>query len=187
MLLFCVVVKAQPPARPYDTIVGREVTYLYIPEWMEETDSNLPRDFYCMCTYHSYCTGSNPEMAIRYETDSALSIIGIAVSCSTFPGQPLPEFLRDSNLANWFETLRLYKHTPDSQMTVLAQGTFNILNISRWIKNCRYSFAEYDTTYTYYYPIYEVLFDKPVQVTDSFYVGMTFRKADCSPTTTLLF
>ena len=174
VLLFCVVVKAQPPARPYDTIVGREVTYLYIPEWMEETDSNLPSDFHCSCIYQWIGSGIQ-EIAIRYETDSVLPIIGIAVCCSSAGGIfTRPDSLNwDTNLANWFETLSLYKHTPDGQMTVLAQNTFNILNITRWIKNCQEFTIEF--TDNYYYPVYEVFFDKPVQVTDSFYVGLTLH------------
>ena len=170
LIACCNILVAQTP-HTMDTIIGREPTYFY-QRWFDSTEfhTNKPE-----C--HKSLAWAQPTEVAKYNyTDSTLKIVGIATySWSEYvPDLPLPCYAQcaDTSFDNWHESLILYKPT-DSGMVALASQTYNVRDTTRMMK---LYYIKNDTRYTVevgYFPIYEVYFDEPVIVTDSFYVATT--------------
>ena len=183
----CMMVQAQV-SHPRDTINGREVTYFY-QLWFDSADCvpALTRpEMYCNKILNS--NKLIPREIAKYNyTETPLRISGIAAAVLTYlppsvgildrTGHPIT--IDDSGFDNWSEYLRLYQPT-DSGLTVLAEKSFNVLDTARCMKIYynKTVQVEWETQWdtlihSSIVPVYEVFFDKPVPVTDSFYVGMT--------------
>lgn len=167
----CGMLMAQMPGT-MDTIMGREVTYYY-EMWFDSTDFCNIRKPDCSKTL----VGTRAvEMAKYNYTDTPLRIMGVAAYCwSEYVPDPLLPCVAkcaDTSFDNWYESLILYKPT-DSGMVTLASQTYNVRDTSRMMK----LFVNLDQLNypidVVYLPIYEVFFDEPVVVTDSFYVAFT--------------
>ena len=164
---------AQAP-HTIDTIFGREPTYFY-QRWFDSIDCGSTQcgSYINNTDIACYWSGST-EVAKRNYTDSALSIIGIAISaCAVDLTYHYTVWLGitidDTTFNDWHEYLRLYKPTRDS-LELLAEATFNAGDTARmmsvWSNNppC----PEHQVL-----PVFEAYFDKAVTVTDSFYVSAT--------------
>ena len=116
------------------------------------------------------------EIAKFNYTDSTLKVIGVAAySWSEYePDPPAPCYAQcaDTSFDNWYENLILYKPT-DTGMVMLASGPYNVRDTSRMMKLYNYRPNSEGGIYEICLPIYEVYFDEPIIVTDSFYVATT--------------
>ena len=156
---------------PYtmDTIMGREPTYFY-QRWFDSVEFHV-RGWKCQ----KYLGLISPTEVAKYNyTDSILKIIGIAAyACSdNYPLDPCGPQYADTTYDNWHESLILYKPT-DTGLVPLASNTYNVRDTTRMIKLYHNNVYDVDSVSVGYYPIYEVYFDEPVTVTDSFYVAAT--------------
>ena len=186
MLLAGGMAMAQAPTPPRDTIYGRNPTYLYPEGWSDCYDT----DFCKTGLVHSWSTVCLPidglvnEASVYgycYETDTALTIIGMATAGYIPLAETHLRQVNDTNLAHWQEYLRVYQHVGDS-MVLLAEKPYNILDTTRWMRppagergwlwDQILPYHELDTFYVNI-PVYEVYFDNPVTVTDSFYAAVT--------------
>ena len=173
LIAVAITAMAQEPHN-IDTIFGREPTYFY-QHWFDTVDcGNTQCASYLASTYRTCWWTASTEVAKRNYTDSALTIIGIAVSVYTidqtwrYPVWSKPT-IDDTTFNDWHEYLRLYKPTHDS-LELLAEATFNAGDTARrmsvWSHNA--PCPEHQVL-----PIFEAYFDKAVTVTDSFYVSAT--------------
>lgn len=129
------------------------------------------------------------ELDAYHHTDTPISIAGIAAAIFTNDEYdlylPIPPTycweqvpLADSTFDNWIEYLRLYDAT-DTGLVLLGEGAYSALDTARCLRSYfnRNIYENggmlVDTVRSIIVPIYEVFFDKPITVTDSFYVGMT--------------
>lgn len=192
MLLSQGLLLAQTPTGGMDTIYARNPTYLYLKGWADPYDSIQPRPYldrgptvYIKDGQPNYFirwgrTGGHiSEHAFLYEVDTPLNVIGAAVGAAIFPGMIPVDWQLENDLEHWAEYLKIYLHVHDT-MILARQKEFNILDTTRWM----YSYPGWYTPYgpgmgpnnnTRYFPIYEVYFDKPLTVTDSFYLAVTNR------------
>ena len=188
MLLAGGMAMAQAPTPPRDTIYGRNPTYLYPEGWSDYYDT----DFCKTGLVHSWSTvclpidGLDHKASVYgycYETDTALTIIGMATAGYIPLAETHLRQVNDTNLAHWQEYLRVYQHVGDS-MVLLAEKPYNILDTTRWMRppagergwlwDQILPYHELDTFYVNI-PVYEVYFDNPVTVTDSFYAAVTWE------------
>lgn len=177
-------------SHPRDTINYPDTTYFF-NNWVDSASMRHP-------TYRCHKQRiENPavmEKAIQYHTDTPLNIIGIAAAIWTGNEAELMVFLpptyrwtiapfADSTFDNWVEYLRLYDAT-DTGLVLLAEGGYNALDTARCLRsyfnvnldNSHGGWDVYtgqDTVKSTIVPIYEVFFEKPITVTDSFYVAST--------------
>ena len=182
LMLGCMV-RAQV-SHPRDTINGREVTYFY-QDWFDSADCALVTRYPgSVCNKMVYSNQLNPTEIAKYNyTERPLKIIGIAAAVRS--GQP-PQtgiIVSDGGVGHiiriddtsWSEYLRLYQPT-DSGLTVVEEKLISVQDTARCMKvfyNAKVG-NHWDTLiHSTIVPVYEVFFDKPVTVTDSFYVGMT--------------
>ena len=170
LIACCNALVAQTP-HTMDTIIGREPTYFY-QRWFDSADFQTSKP---EC-HKSLAWGHPTEVAKYNYTDSTLKVVGIAAySWSEYePDPPLPCYAQcaDTSFDNWHENLILYKPT-DTGMVALASQTYNVRDTTRMMK---LYYIKGGTRYSVevgYFPIYEVYFDEPVIVTDSFYVAAT--------------
>ena len=171
-LIFCShILRAQNP-RPIDTIMGREPTYYY-QFWFDSTDYYNDNNNACRKDINS---SHYTELAKYNYTDSALRIVGVAavVSVENNNGDPLPPPDQPDPptvtiVDDWVEYMKLYKPT-GSGMVLLASQTYSILDTVHWMKLMSNPSGYVCTEYK---PVFEVYFDEPVTVTDSFYVATT--------------
>ena len=188
MLLAGGMAMAQAPTPPRDTIYGRNPTYLYPEGWSDYYDTDF-------CDKGIIHTSAVPYIQIYnqtyrlslichcYETDTPLTIIGMATAGLIQLVERMDERVNDSNLAHWQEYMRVYQHVGDS-MVLLAEKPYNILDTTRWMRppagergwiwDQYLPYHELDTHYVNI-PVYEVYFDNPVTVTDSFYAAVTWE------------
>ncbi len=167
-ILSCKMLLAQTP-HPMDTIVGREPTYFY-QFWFDSANFHNTTQ---RCKI-SLRIAEPTEIAKYNYTDSTLKVVGVAAySMSEYvPDPPAPCYAQcaDTSFDNWYENLILYKPT-DTGMAMLASGPYNVRDTSRMMKLFRNQST--DSIEVVYLPIYEVYFDEPIMVTDSFYVATT--------------
>lgn len=169
LVVGCNALLAQTP-HTMDTIMGREPTYYY-ERWFDSVDFHV-RGWKCQKELRG--TANPTEIAKYNNTDSTLKIIGIAAYAHSQYVPPLPcePQCADTSFDNWHESLILYKPT-DTGMVELASNTYNVRDTSRMMKLYSNMVYGVDSVTIGYYPIYEVYFDEPVIVTDSFYVAAT--------------
>lgn len=172
LILSCSILQAQNP-HSIDTIMGREPTYYY-QCWFDSAAFHLDTR---KCQIILGSSNTTMEIAKYNYTNSTLKVIGIAVGASSayIPDPPSPYFPQcaDTTFDNWYEKLILYKPT-DTGMVVLDSGRYTILDTSRWMKLFSHQVGwNTFTTTVRYIPIFEVHFDRPITVTDSFYVAST--------------
>ena len=176
-------------SHPRDTINGREVTYFY-QYWLDSADCVPARtrpEVDCNKIFSPMSVYTHPMEIAKYNyTETPLKIAGIAAAVLTdFPPKYFysdgryPISLDDPTYEHWSEYLRLYQPT-DSGLTVVAEKPFNVLDTARCMKIYYNKTVQvgwetqWDTLiHSSIVPVYEVFFEKPVPVTDSFYVGMT--------------
>lgn len=186
VLMTATMAVAQTPLVPRDTIVGREVTYFYIPQWADEGSScnaAYPDANTCpLLAAESYCeyAGEYAELLVM---DTPMTIIGIA-ACPTVlkPGAEVTYILNhpfpvnDTDIFHSSEYLRLYLHEHDS-MIMVREEVCNLIDTSRWMKYCNlidHVNFEYPTVVgPHIFPVVERYFDTPVKVEDSCYVAIT--------------
>lgn len=138
-VLLCV-----PSTIAQDTIIGREITYIYPDNW----DGN------------QYVGWSSPWWGYHaqyYFTDTQLSIIGVA-----FSSKP-----RWDNPGDCVIPLGLWKHQ-SSGMTLLAEKNIDPSFVSRYMAVGE-QFMPYESSSIC--PIQEARFDSAITVQDSFYVS----------------
>ena len=185
---------AQVPTPPRDTMYGRNPTYLYPVGWSDYYDTDFCKND-IVIVYPLAQQGLNTlsplhviesEYAYCYEIDTPLTIIGMATAGLILLRDRMGLRVNDSNLAHWQEYMRVYQHVGDS-MVLLAEKPYNILDTTRWMRppDGRWGwiwdqFLPYHELDTHYIniPVYEVYFDNPVTVTDSFYAAIT-RENPC--------
>ena len=182
---------AQAPTPPRDTMYGRNPTYLYPVGWSDYYDTDFCKSdivsVYSMAgpglETHAPLHVLESEYAYCYEIDTPLTIIGMATAGYISLVETHVRQVNDTNLAHWQEYMRVYQHVGDS-MVLLAEKPYNILDTTRWMRppDGRWAWVcdqilpyhELDTLY-YNVPVYEVYFDNPVTVTDSFYAAITWE------------
>ena len=182
---------AQAPTPPRDTMYGRNPTYLYPVGWSDYYDTDFCKSdivsVYSMAgpglETHAPLHVLESEYAYCYEIDTPLTIIGMATAGYISLVETHVRQVNDSNLAHWQEYMRVYQHVGDS-MVLLAEKPYNILDTTRWMRppDGRWAWVcdqilpyhELDTLYINV-PVYEVYFDNPVTVTDSFYAAITWE------------
>ncbi len=178
---------AQAPAPQRDTIVGREVTYHYISQWVDPYDSVIPDNFLhdgCFPQVSGAHLHGDPcfvaqldrlEYAELHVIDSTLDIIGIAVCPFIDTLEPIRAGNRiaDPDWRHVREYVRLYEHVGDT-MRQLASETFDLVDTTRWMEYGT-KVVNGDYLETNYLPVVERYFEKPVTVRDSFYLSCTFR------------
>lgn len=177
-------------SHPRDTINYPDSNYFF-PRWVDSIGMTHPTD---SCWNRRVDNGGVIEMAVHQYTDTPLNIIGIAAAIWTSNEEELMVFLpptyrwtiapfADSTFDNWVEYLRLYDAT-DTGLVLLAEGGYNALDTARCLRsyfnvnldNSHGGWDVYtgqDTVKSTIVPIYEVFFEKPITVTDSFYVAST--------------
>ena len=179
-VLACHTATAQTPAPARDTIVGREVTYHYIPEWIDPGDSVVPDGFIChidenpisiLGTYYT-------EYAELHVVDTPLTIIGLAVcpkvclpTNSSIPYWSIIH-VNDTDWRHTTEYLRLYIHG-NRRMTMVREELFNLEDTTRWMRYCDSVTPPYNP---HIFPVIEKYFEKPYVVHDTFYVAVTHFK-----------
>ena len=173
LIAVAITAMAQAP-HTMDTIFGREPTYFY-QYWFDTIDCGNPiKPSYLAHTDINCWWNGSTEIAKWNHTDSALSIIGIAISaCVVDPTYRFSSWygatINDTTFDDWHEYLRLYKPTRDS-LELLAEATYNAGDTTRmmsvWSHNA--PCPEHRVL-----PVFEAYFDKAVTVTDSFYVSAT--------------
>ena len=182
---------AQAPTPPRDTMYGRNPTYLYPVGWSDYYDTDFCKSdivsVYSMAgpglETHAPLHVLESEYAYCYEIDTPLTIIGMATAGYISLVETHVRQVNDTNLAHWQEYMRVYQHVGDS-MVLLAEKPYNILDTTRWMRppDGRWAWVcdqilpyhELDTLYINV-PVYEVYFDNPVTVTDSFYAAITWE------------
>ena len=188
MLLAGGMAMAQAPTPPRDTIYGRNPTYLYPEGWSDYYDTDFCDKGIIQTSAVPYIEIYNQAYRLSlichcYETDTPLTIIGMATAGLIHLVERMDERVNDSNLAHWQEYMRVYQHVGDS-MVLLAEKPYNILDTTRWMRppagergwiwDQNLPYHELDTHYVNI-PVYEVYFDNPVTVTDSFYAAVTWE------------
>lgn len=156
---------------PMDTIVGRKPTYFY-QFWFDSVDfvndrHKCPKEL----------RGMSPTEIAKYNyTDSTLKVIGVAAYSACRYPQPSYPWLpqcADTSFDNWYENLILYKPT-DTGFVNLASGRYNARDTTCLMKVYSHRWGVDSVSIDIFYiPIYEVYFDEPITVTDSFYVAAT--------------
>ena len=174
MLLAGIVVSGQTPIHvpQRDTIIGREVTYHYYEDW----DFRLDTGIY----FISYAGDAYRYAALHY-TETPLKIMGVAISPTIeyvfLDWESHPEWFLDS-IQNWHEYVQLLKRD-SAGVHVLAEAPYDFYwDTTRWWKfDGDTGLIDWDTEQSLnsrtYIPILEVYFDKPITVTDTFFVGVT--------------
>lgn len=173
---------AQVPATPQrDTIVGREVTYLYLPQWVDPYDSVIP-PWFNYCELNLFCNGEFElesdlvnEYAELHVVDTPMSIIGIAA----LPGVCywLEATVLDPDPTHVTEYLRLYVHVHDT-MLMVREEMYDMSDTNRWMEYC--DSGNVHPPKKGIYPVIERYFDIPLTVTDSFYVACTHYEGQFS-------
>lgn len=180
MLMSSLLLTAQSPYHRGDTIVGRTPRFLYQPYWSDPGDSILPpappppvppvyvdNNFLASYRYKEYGYG--------YYTDTMLRVYGVAFGGDAdYEGVAIYE---NPDIANWRESVKIYSCVEDSFVS-FAEKSFGLYDTTCWMRsfdNPWYSPRVKTGFYSYngYYPIFEVLFDNPVDVIDSFFVTIT--------------
>lgn len=152
---------AQSVTHPADTIRGMEITYYY-QDWIDTGTNCRPL----------VDVSSQKEIARYFYTDTAITIIGAAVSLVKVPGYDVVTI--DTSLTDWVDYLRLYKAMPDNSMPLVAEGEYRLLDTTRMMRVSGIApnpINHPDSVYIF--PIYETYFDKGYVMNDSFYVSVT--------------
>ena len=158
-----------------DTIRGHDSIYFsnfFYDSWLSDS-SSLNKDAYTLAENGSELGG---EKLMRFYTPTPLKIIGLAAAVSWSDGNHI--FFSESVPRPYPEYLLLYDAEPD---------TLELKKSVQWNHYDPHRFFEIDSRYVRnncelhsqgfsYPPIYECYFeDKPIIVTDSFYVGVTYH------------
>ena len=180
MVLSGMLMTAQTPPMQRDTIVGREVTYHYIPQWVDPGDSVLP-EYYLSCFLVHEPTLCCPaagytEYAELHVVDTPLTIIGLAVCpkvCTpSNTGGPIAHVVvNDTDWRHTTEKLRLYVNG-HVRMTMVREEEFDLVDTTRWMEFCD-SGIHANESHPDIFPVVERYFEKPYVVQDTFYVAVT--------------
>lgn len=169
-----------------DTINGRSPIYYYqwwSEEWLADTSHRLTAHRAINFAYGAY-GGFHGELLQYYYTDTPLKIIGIASTCVANTGSmehyndPLyPEYIRlyDASV-DTFELLKeiRYVRRPESRRYINLDVRDHQCYLGYERDSCCYTECpDYARTSV----IQEYYFDKPITVTDSFYLGFTVENA----------
>lgn len=137
-----------------------------------------------LANYFTYSSPSDQHNFIAEEiqlfanTDT-LRIVGIATAATNANYFPCSIADTDHNLC--YEQLKLYHHNGGNPQ-LIDQGSFNIFFDTAWMLKIgdheiygdwNVPIEEY--IISRYLPIYEVMFDSVITITDSFYIGRTFN------------
>ena len=173
-------------SHPPDTLVSRVPNYFY-QFWFDSADCE-PQYGYWHCNKYLEDLGIY-ELAKYNYTDKMLKVVGVAAMIRTQleTASPYrPPTTIDTTYDNWFETFSLYKPS-DTGMTLLASQRYTVLDTARCVKVFFNTQAPEnmvsDTIASKILPVFEAYFDKPVYVTDSFYVSTTNHNGKYDPQT----
>ena len=158
-----------------DTIMKLDTIY-WVPKWYKEY---IRPD---TVTSHEVVgaprVGVPCEILIRHETETPLQVIGIAGVLSP-EGMIYPPVMEDWNIDSTFEPeyFRLYQCHPDSlekkiDLPFRISDPYRIVRIPQktTYHDCCDSILY---TANHYFRLYEEYLEKPITVTDSFYLGVT--------------
>lgn len=180
------ILSSKAPHQPDTLFIGvehRDPRYMYGLNWFDE---------YVFDTKNSGTTmsgGAHPGFPIRlaryYYTDTALPVIGIAVVADI----GIPEYVLEEAMNGEYSIWDVYADTSIAnrvpeyvQLFEATDTSFEKIAELRWDDPANnpakimeiISFVRGITDVNYYYePVYEVYFEQPVIVNDSFYVGWT--------------
>ena len=171
-------------SHPQDTLVSRVPNYFY-QFWFDSIDC-VVRHGYWGCNKLIRDAYTDETGKYNY-TDKMLKVVGVAAmirtKLETTSPSHLPPTTIDTTYDNWFETFSLYKPS-DTGMTLLASQRYTVLDTARCVKV--YYNPEIpvpDSVGSVILPVFEAYFDKPVYVTDSFYVTTTNYNGKFDPQT----
>ena len=173
-------------SHPQDTLDSRVPNYFY-QFWFDSIDCVVQHgDWDCN---KSICETRQDEFAKYNYTDKMLKVVGVAAMIHTkqetgiAPGFYTSPTTIDTTYDNWFETFSLYKPS-DTGMALLASQRYTVLDTARCVKV--YYNPEIpvpDSVGSMILPVFEAYFDKPVYITDSFYVAATNYNGKFDPQT----
>ena len=190
-LFFAVIFLALPMrAQVLDTIYWGHPNYLYYPEWIP-LDSLVSAGGVLWPSYQFHETegwfyteplsyNSANEAAAYGYVSKGVTVYGLAavVHWDTASHYQGGEIL-DSSFTDCFEYLRLYKPVGVNQLNLLAEGTFHADSPSHIMKIPHAESIYGPGTVTADLQmqdrlVYEVMFDTPITISDSFYIGYTW-------------
>ena len=148
---------------PLDTMRGPDPSYFYPAHfWSHHLNGFCP--FYMLGVDHDFFTG----VAAGLYSDTTVRVVGIAVAARQAPRSD-PKYK--------YRVLTLYNHGVDAPVP-LASGLVDITTTLRWIEfenrdGQGYGPDFYGPTRTFTIPMQEVYFDDTIEVSDTFFVGIS--------------
>lgn len=121
--------------------------------------------------------GGSCEALMRCYTETPIQVIGMASTFYPFGTQTHPSENWPITQTNTQEFMLLYQAYPDTtvlklKLPISLTDPYRILKVTSPRQN--YNCCNTRPSYAPYYRIYEKYIDKPITVTDSFYVGATY-------------
>ena len=173
-------------SHPQDTLVSRVPNYFY-QFWFDSIDCEVQHGYW---DCNKLIKDSYFDEIAKYNyTDKMLKVVGVAAMIYTkletgiAPGFYTSPTTIDTTYDNWFEIFSLYKPS-DTGMALLASQRYTVLDTARCVKV--YYNPEIpvpDSVGSMILPVFEAYFDKPVYITDSFYVAATNYNGKFDPQT----
>lgn len=160
-------------ANAQNTVLGlcdREPTFHYGEMWIDNYCKHCHGlGNYTYTLWYTFPYRTQSILARYCETDSAMLVIGVAapVYISTLGNIADPSM--ENRLPEYFH---LYEST-DSGIVLMAVAQWDTMTPRYDMEFIRLHYGNLADTFHLYFPVYEAYFDKPVVVTDSFYVGGT--------------
>ncbi|MCQ2261700.1 MAG: T9SS type A sorting domain-containing protein [Bacteroidales bacterium] len=185
LFFFAVIFLALPMrAQVLDTIYWGHPNYYMYPEWIMLDSVN---SFQLFAKYNDlpgfWWQGSSAnERAVYCHVNKGIQVLGLAAVVhwdTTEITINSNSRILDSSLTDCFEYLRLYRPTGNNQLDLLAEGTFHAESPSH-VMQIPYAIPCYGPYGIEYemamqnHLVYEVMFDNPITVDDSCYIGYTW-------------
>ena len=126
-----------------------------------------------MLSQTAMLSGQFSEVAYAYHTDDTMKVYGVAISSSL--DSNFNNTWLDTTLDKVYRTVRLYVPEGDS-LRMLAERQFYIKDaeVAYYMAMNKRDMRRPDSTLKPF-PVYELFFDNPVAVKDTFYIGFNFE------------
>ena len=127
-----------------------------------------------LLSQNGYVSFHFSELAFAYHTDDTMKVYGVAISSSLDTNIYGNTWL-DTTLDKVYRTVRLYVPEGDS-LRMLAERQFYIKDaeVAYYMAMNKRDMRRPDSTLKPF-PVYELFFDNPVAVKDTFYIGFNFE------------